>query len=204
MNKLRDRVEDREVWHAAVHGVAESDRTQRLNNNNSRLTVWWQFQVPCRVTQPYIYMSPFSLKLPFPPGCSIIVSRVPWAIQQDLVDYPFFLIYYLFVAVLDLCCCTDFSLVVLSRNYSLVAGHGFLIEVVSLISEHRLQGEQASVAGVQGSVVVVPGLQSRSSTVVVHGLSFLAACGTFLNQGPNPSLPHLPMSHQGSPYLFLI
>ena len=55
------------------------------------------------------------------------------------MDYLFFfLIYCLFVAVLGLCCCTDFSQVVVSRNYSLVAVHGFLIEVVSLISEHRL------------------------------------------------------------------
>jgi len=33
LNKLQEMVKDREAWHAAVHGIAESDMTKQLNNS---------------------------------------------------------------------------------------------------------------------------------------------------------------------------
>ena len=70
---------------------------------------------------------------------------------------------YLFSLVLNLRCSVGFSLVEASGGYSVVAMHGLLIAVASLVVEHRLQGAWAS-------VVVVPRLESTDSIVVVHGL----------------------------------
>ena len=47
-------------------------------------------------------------------------------------------LYHLFLAVLGLHCCMGFSLVAASSSYSLVAVHGLLIAVASLVVKHRL------------------------------------------------------------------
>ena len=62
---------------------------------------------------------------------------------------------YLFLAVLDLCCCSGFSLVATSGGCSLISVHRFLIAVAS-VAELVLQG-------VEASVVVTHGLSSCCS-----------------------------------------
>ena len=57
---------------------------------------------------------------------------------------------YLFLTVLDLCCCTGFSLVVESRGYPPAVVLALLIAVASLVAEHGLQGSGASVVRARG------------------------------------------------------
>ena len=89
-------------------------------------------------------MYPLSPKFPSHPGCHVTLSRVPCAIQQDLVGYPFyflklfiyFWLFWVFVAAHRL------SLVVMSRGYSLLGLLKLLVAVASLVAErrvHRLQ-----------------------------------------------------------------
>ena len=96
-----------------------------------------------------------------------------WAIREAPSRwlFKFFRIYfiYLFLAVLGLPCCAGSSLVVTSRGYSQVTGHGRLISVASLVAEHGLSGMRASVFAARG-------LSAWGSRALEHRLS---SCGAW-------------------------
>ena len=85
-------------------------------------------------------------------------------------------------------CCAGFSLVAVIRVYSLVAVHGFLLVVASLVAETLEH---------MGSVIVAHALSGCSSwtlgnadsAAVANGLS-CPACRVFLEQGLNPCSLH--------------
>ena len=50
LSKLQEMVKDREAWHAAVNGVAESGMTEQLNSNIddmiiTMLNIWFQNKI---------------------------------------------------------------------------------------------------------------------------------------------------------------
>ena len=71
---------------------------------------------------------------------------MPRMVSDEEIEYSF----YLFLAALGLCCCVGFSLVVVSRGYSIVVVRQLLILVASLVVEQGLKGARASVVASPG------------------------------------------------------
>ena len=110
--------------------------------------------------------------------------------------------------MLGLHCCVGFSLVRACGGYALVALHGLLIAVASLIEEHGALGMRASVVAAHALSCCSSRALEHRLIVVEHRLSCCAAYGIFLDQGLNLYLLHwpvdsLPLSHQGSPFAIL-
>ena len=78
------------------------------------------------------------------------------------------------------------SLAVESRGYSSLRCAGFSLQWLLLLWSTGSRRAGFSNCGSWASVVVVRGLWSTGSVVVVHGLSCSAACGIFQDQGSNP------------------
>ena len=91
--------------------------------------------------------------------------------------------------MLGLHCCVGFSVVVVSRDLSLVLVSGLFIALVS-VAEHGLQGAQASVVAAHCLIDVALRLQSTGSIVLLQRLNFSAACVIFLDKGSNLCLLH--------------
>ena len=97
---------------------------------------------------------------------------------------------YLRLAVLGLGCCAGFLW---------LRPAGLLLTSAPFV-EHGLEGAQASAGA-------APGLSSAGSVVAAHGLSCSETRAIFPDQGLNPRLlrwqaASLPLSHQGSPFIF--
>ena len=112
--------------------------------------------------------------------------------------------FYLFLAVLGLCCCTRALSSCGEWGPLFPAVHGLLPAVASPVAEHGLQVHGLQQSWCAGSAVVARRLQSTGSAVVAHGPSCSAAHGILLDQGSNPcplrwQTDSQPLCHQGSP-----
>ena len=69
---------------------------------------------------------------------SVPLTSASFSVPVHAIFFPIILFIYVLLAVLNLCFCVSFPLVVLNRGYSLVVVHGLLIAVVSPVAQHGL------------------------------------------------------------------
>ena len=117
-------------------------------------------------------------------------DRLVSKMQCFVNTISFYLFIYLFIiylifGVLGLCCCARAFSSCGEQGLLLVAVHGLLIAVASLVVEHGFQVRWLQQLWLAGSVVVAHRLQSAGSVVVTHRLVCSLACGLFPDQGSN-------------------
>ena len=86
------------------------------------------------------------------------------------------------MAVLGLCCCVGFPLVLASTVYALVVDLGLLMAVASLVAKHRLWSAQAS--------VVAPGYPMAFISFICIILRYLCSLQEFLPKSLHFNCPH--------------
>ena len=123
-----------------------------------------------------VYTSPQSIFEATYFTCKYFILLKTRTIYQTI--FCFLIVLFIYLAVLGLCCCVGLSLVAASGDCSLIAVHGFLILVASLITEHGLQSIWTSVVS--------------STWVSEHGLSSCAPSFDGMWDLPGPGIK--PMS----------
>ena len=97
------------------------------------------------MTQPYIYMNPFSPRFPSHLGYHITLSRLPCAKQYVLVGYVFkFFKIHLFLAALGVCCCRGYTLVGASHLWQSTGSRVRRLQQLWLIGLAALQRAESS------------------------------------------------------------
>ena len=61
LTKLQEMVKEREAWCAAVHGIAESDATELLNNSSCTVSSFFTAEPPRKPFTGYIYIKTYQI-----------------------------------------------------------------------------------------------------------------------------------------------